>query len=50
MQDFERREFVFVDDLAETEHVFRALARPIEVLHSPMYEDAFEGFGLGQAD
>lgn len=50
IQNFERREFVFVDDLAEAEHLLGALARPCKILDRPMHEDALEGLGLCQPD
>ena len=50
VQHFERREFVFIDNLAVAEHLARTSSRPVEMLDRPMDEDALERFRLGQSD
>ncbi len=50
MQDFERRELEFVDDLAVAEHLLGAFTRPCKILDRPMHEDTLEGLGLCQTD
>ncbi len=50
VQDLERREFVFIDDLAVAEHLLRALSGPIKVLDRPVHEYTLECLCLGQAD
>lgn len=49
-QNLKRREFILVDDLVVAEHFFGVFSRPIEMFHGPMNEDAFERFGLGEAN
>lgn len=50
VQHLERREFVFIYDLALAEHFFSAFSRPLNMLDGPMHKDALEGHCLGQSD
>ena len=50
MQHLKWREFVFIDDFAEAEHLFRAVSRPVKVFNRPVDKHPLERLRLGQAD
>lgn len=43
MSNFKGWKLILVDHLIVSEHLFRAFARPIEILDGPMDEGALEG-------
>ena len=50
VQHLERREFVFIDDLAVAEHFLRAFSGPVKMFNRPMHKDVLESHGFGQTD